>query len=65
MKTLEEAITESDFLWNDIETFAPNYLKQAEKILKIFNQFNNFCYLSTSFDLKCNIYLKIVTTKNT
>ena len=47
-----EVITESDFLWYSIETFAQNCLKQAQKMKKLLNQFNNFCYLRTSFDLK-------------
>ena len=47
-----EVITESDFLWYSIGTFAQNYLKQTQKMKKILNQFNNFCYLRNSFNLK-------------
>ena len=28
----KEVITESDFLWYGVETFAQNYLKQVQKI---------------------------------
>ena len=48
----EEVIAESDFLWYGVQTFAQNYLKQTQKIKKILNQFNNFCYIRTSFHLK-------------
>ena len=52
MKMSVEVITESDFLWYSIGTFAQNYLKQTQKMKKILNQFNNFCYLRNSFNLK-------------
>ena len=47
-----EVITESGFLWYSIWTFAQNYLKQTQKMKKLLNQFNNFCYLRNSFNLK-------------
>ena len=52
MKMSEEVITESDFLWYGVGAFAQNYLKQAQEMKKLLNQFNNFCCLRTSFDLK-------------
>ena len=39
-----EVITESDFLWYSVGTFAQNYLKQSQKMKKLLNQLNNFCY---------------------
>ena len=52
MKMSVEVITESDFLWYGIGTFAQNCLKQVQKMKKLLNQFNNFCYLRNSFHLK-------------
>ena len=52
MKKSVEVITESDFLWYGIGTFAQNCLKQAPKMKKLLNQFNSFCYLGNSFHLK-------------
>ena len=52
MKMSVEVITESGFLWYSIWTFAQNYLKQTQKMKKFLNQFNNFCYLRKSFNLK-------------
>ena len=52
MKMSMEVITESDFLWYSIGTFAQNYLKWAQKMKKLLNQFNNFCYLRNSLNLK-------------
>ena len=52
MKMSEKVITESNFLWYGVGAFAQNYLKQAQEMKKLLNQFNNFCCLRTSFDLK-------------
>ena len=52
MKISVVVTIESDFLSYGIRTFAQNYLKQAQKMKKLLNQFNNFCYLRKSFDLK-------------
>ena len=52
MNKFEKVITESDFSWYMIVTFTQNYLNQAQKMKKLLNQFNNFCYVGKSFDLK-------------
>ena len=52
MNKSEKVITESDFSWYMIVTFTQNYLNQAQKMKKLLNQFNNFCYVGKSFDLK-------------
>ena len=52
MKISGEVITESDFLWHGLGTFAQNYLIYVQKMKKISNQFTKSCYLSASFDLK-------------
>ena len=52
MKMFVEMITESDFLWHGIGTFAQNYLKQAQKMKKIIESIQTICYLRMSLDLK-------------
>ena len=52
MKMSEEVITEIEFSWHGVGTFAQNYVKQAQKMKKLLNEFNNFCYLRTSIGLK-------------
>ena len=52
MNKSEKVITESDFSWYMIVTFTQNYLNQAQKMKKLLNQFNNFCSVGKSFDLK-------------
>ena len=58
-----EVITESGFLWYSIWTFAQNYLKQTQKMKKLLNQFNNFCYLRKSFNLKMQDLFVTVTVE--
>ena len=48
----EEMITECDFIWYGVGTFAQNYLKQVQKIKKIIESIHIFCYLRAPFDLK-------------
>ena len=48
MKISVVVTIESDFLSYGVGTFAQNY----QKMKKLLNQFNNFCYLRKSFDLK-------------
>ena len=52
MKISVMVTIESEFMWYGVETFAQNYLKYAQKMKKLLNQSNNFCYLRKSFDLK-------------